>query len=210
MSADQNTRSVKIDKDERTGWSSDRPRGEGRPPRPVDISTRCTVLRPSDRLRYNPGSLVVVACAVPGEADAFVQKVIEEKPALLSLDKIRGLLAGRVDSDQIESKGAELLTAALTKRLDAGEAVVVATDNLETEGREPFARLASARRRPRHFILLETGDVPEDSAATLKEVRRALEAGDLGSEGFQTAMRIGGTTVGEVKKLVFRPPPRDD
>ena len=210
MSTEQNTRSVKIDKDERTGWSSDRLRGEGRPPRPVDISTRCSVLRPSDRLRYNPGSLVVVVCAVPGKADEFVQRVIEEKGALLSLDKIRGLLAGRVEEDQIEAKGAELLTAALTKRLDAGEAVAIATSDLEPEGREPFARLAAARRRPRHFILLETGDVPEEQAGTLKDLRRALEAGDLGSEGFQTAMRIGGTTVGEVKKLVFRPAPRDD
>src|SRR4051812_36860225 len=39
----QAPRSVKISDDERGGWSSDRPRREGGPARPVDISTRCRV-----------------------------------------------------------------------------------------------------------------------------------------------------------------------
>ena len=39
-------RSVKISADERTGWSSERPRANGAPPRPVDISVRSRVLDP--------------------------------------------------------------------------------------------------------------------------------------------------------------------
>ena len=44
----------------------------------------------------------------------------------------------------------------------------------------------------------------------LNELRRALDAGELGNEGFQTALRLGGGSIGELKRIVFRPPPRDD
>jgi hypothetical protein len=44
----------------------------------------------------------------------------------------------------------------------------------------------------------------------LNDVRRALDAGELGEEGFQTAMRLGGASIGELKRIVFRPPPRED
>src|SRR3954453_22304313 len=73
--SDQTTsgpRSVKIGADERTGWSSDRPRGrdgQDRPPRPIDLTTRCRLLKPSDRMRYSPGSLVVVVSADPVARD---------------------------------------------------------------------------------------------------------------------------------------------
>ena len=44
----------------------------------------------------------------------------------------------------------------------------------------------------------------------MNELRRALDAGELGAEGFQTALRLGGGTAGEVKRILFRPPPRED
>ena len=44
----------------------------------------------------------------------------------------------------------------------------------------------------------------------LNELRRQLDAGELGAEGFQTAMRLGGNTVTELKRIVFRPAPKDD
>ena len=77
------SRSVKIGSDERSGWSSDRPRRDGAPARPADISVRCRVLRPSDRLRYSPGSLVVLLCASALERDAFAERVLEDRGALL-------------------------------------------------------------------------------------------------------------------------------
>src|SRR5213080_3535773 len=60
-------RSVKISDDERGGWSSDRPRREGAPPSLANISVRCRVLKPADRLRYSPGSLLVIACGSASE-----------------------------------------------------------------------------------------------------------------------------------------------
>ncbi|MEA2494822.1 MAG: hypothetical protein QOJ29_2733, partial [Thermoleophilaceae bacterium] len=65
---------------------------------------------------------------------------------------------------------------------------------------------------PRHLILIETAKdkVAEEDVAKLNELRRQLDAGELGAEGFQTAMRLGGSSVTDLKRIVFRPAPRDD
>src|SRR5215208_4030370 len=126
MPTSPNQRSVKISDDERGGWSSDRPRREGGAPRPADISTRCRVLRPSEELRYTPGSLVVVVSPSATERDRFLARVLESQGPVLSLDKVRGLLEGRVAAEEAESRAVELLVAAAAKRLEAGETVVLA------------------------------------------------------------------------------------
>ena len=46
--------------------------------------------------------------------------------------------------------------AAVSKRLENRETVVLAADGLEPAEREPFVRMAAALKRPRHLILLET------------------------------------------------------
>jgi hypothetical protein len=205
-------RSVKIGADERTGWSSDRPRREGSVPRPVDVSTRCRVLRPTDRMRYSPGSLVIVVSASPADRDAFINRVFEEKGAVFTLAKIRGLIEGRVPAEDLDQRAADLQQAAVAKRLEAGESVVIGAEGLSAEERERWVRLAHGLRRPRHIILLETAkeQVGEEDAAPLNDLRTALDSGDLGSEGFQTAMRLGGAAIGELRRIVFRPAPRDD
>jgi hypothetical protein len=204
-------RSVKIGEDERGGWSSDRPRRKG-PERPADISTRCRVLKPADRMRYSPGSLVMVVSASAEDAAHFADRVFEERGAVLSSVKVRGLLAGKVAEEEMDTKTGALLNAAAAKRLQAGDSTVVAGKLLDPAEREPILRLAASLRRPRHVILVEAGreQTGEDDRPKLNELRRALDAGELGAEGFQTALRLGGGTVGELKRIVFRPPPRDD
>lgn len=210
MPTPPSSRSVKISDDERGGWSSDRPRTG--PVRPADISTRCNILKPADRMRYSPGSLLLITSASGPERDAFAARLIEDRSSLLSLAKVRGLLAGRVDADQIEARAHDLLHAAARKRLDSGETVVVVLDGLDAAEREPYVRAAASLRRPRHLILLETSreQVAEEDLAPLNELRRALDAGELGGEGIQTALRLGGGTAGEVKRIVFRPAPAQD
>ncbi len=205
-------RSVKIPSDERTGWSSDRPRRDGAPERPANISAHCRVLKPADRLRYSPGSLLIVISASASEREAFLERLIEDRASLLSLEKVRGLLAGRVAAEELEARATELLSAAVAKRLEARETVVLAPDGLQAEEREPFVRMAAAHKRPRHLIMLETSrdQVAEEDLARLNALRRALDAGELGAEGFQTALRLGGGTASEVKRILFRPPPRED
>lgn len=203
-------RSVKIGSDERRGWSSERPRSDGAPPRPADVSTRCRVLTPSDRLRYSPGSLVLIVSGAPGETVAFAERIVEERGAVLSLAKVRALLEGRVGAQELDARAQQLLEAAVIKRLEARQSVVVAIEGLDPAERERYVRPAHARRRPGHLILLEAprDQVPAELRPTLNELRRALDVGELGREGFQTALRLGGGSVGELKRIVFQPPPR--
>jgi hypothetical protein len=205
-------RSVKIGSDERTGWSSERPRNDGAPPRPVDVSGRCHVLAPAARLRYSPGSLLLIVSADPQESARFAERVLEERGVVLSLAKVRQLLAGKIKEDEVEDRAGEILAGAVEKRLRANETVVLVLEGLDAATRESFLRMAHAVRRPRHLILLETPreQVPEELRAPLNELRRSLDAGELGAEGIQTALRLGGSTQAELKRIVFQPPPRED
>jgi NAD(P)H-flavin reductase len=205
-------RSVKIGADERTGWSSERPRREGAPERPANIAVHCSVLKPTDRLRYSPGSLVVVVSASAAEREAFVSRLVEDRASLLSFAKVRGLLSGKVADEELDDRARELLAAAVVKRLQNRDTVVLVAEGVGSAEREPFVRAAAALKRPRHLILIETSrdQVAEEDLPTLNSLRRALDAGELGEEGFQTALRLGGGTASEVKRLLFRPPPRED
>jgi predicted kinase len=205
-------RTVKIGEDERRGWTSDRPRRDGAPPRPPDISVRCRVLSPSDHLRYSPGSLLVIVCPSAEERDRFAERMIQNRASLLSLDKVRTLLAGRVPEDEVAGRAQEILDAAILKRLQAGESVVIAAEGMETGERERYARMAHGAKRPRHVLLLEAAreDVADEDRAALNDLRTRLAAGELGAEGFQTAVRIGGGSVHELKRIVFQHPPRDE
>jgi hypothetical protein len=206
------SRSVKISPDERTGWSSERPRREGAPPRPVDISVRCRVLAPSDRLRYMPGSLLVIVGSAAVDPAKLAERVVEERGVVISPARVRALLTGRVDDAEIEERSQELLIAAVTKRLQQGESVVVPVTGFDRDDRERLARIAHQFRRPRHLILLDAGrdQVSDDERPLLDVLRRAVDSGEIGAEGFQTALRLGGSARSELKRIVFQPPPRDD
>ena len=213
--ASSEPRSVKISDNERGGWSSDRPRRPGeaeRPPRKLDVSVRGRVLSPTDRMRYSPGSLVLIACADPTQRARFTARVIDEQSAVLSADKVRALLAGKVPADQLEAKAQALLDAAASKRFAAGQTVVVPLETLAAEERERFVRLAAAHRRARHLVLVEVSKdaVSDEDKVLLGELRTALNAGELGQEGFMTSLRLGGHVIEELKKIVFAPPPADD
>ena len=131
---------------------------------------------------------------------------------MLSLTKVRGLLDGRVPAEELDARAGELLAAAAAKRLQNRDTVVLVAESLEANEREAFVRLAASLKRPRHMILLETArdQVSEEDLPILNSLRKALDGGELGQEGFQTALRLGGGTASEVKRILFRPPPRED
>ena len=89
---------------------------------------------------------------------------------------------------------------------------MVTIEGFDAEDRERYVRLAHAERRPRHLILIETSreGVRDEERPGLDELRRALDAGELGAEGFQTVLRLGGSALTELKRVVFQSPPRDD
>ena len=124
MSSSSGPRSIRISDDERGGWSSDRPRRG--PARPADLTVRC---------RYAPGSLLVLVSPSAADRDRFVERVVEDRGAILSRDRVRRLLEGRVDAAELEDRVGELLQAAAAKRLTAGDSVVLLADSLEAEGR---------------------------------------------------------------------------
>lgn len=212
MESGSRQRSVKIGDDERLGWSSERPRREGARERPADVSTRNRVLKPSEELLYSPGSLVVIASSAPAEAESFVNRLVQSKGAIFSMPKVRALLDGRVAEAELEARASELLANAVAKRLENSETVVLVAETLDPAEREPFVRMAAATGRPRHLILFEpTGvDLDDDTKAALSDLRRRLTAAELGQEGFQTSLRLAGSSIGEVKRLDFQRPARDD
>ncbi|WP_372791621.1 hypothetical protein, partial [Paraconexibacter sp.] len=58
-------------------------------------------------------------------------------------------------------------------------------------------------------------DVPKDLVAeeqreAVNELRRAVDDAKVGEEGFMTALRLGGSAIGELNRIVFRPPPAED
>ena len=204
-------RSVRISEDERGGSTSDRPRKSGAPPREQDVSVRGRVLKPTDLLRYSPGSLLIIASASPSIRERFAERLIEQKGALFSLQKVRDLIAGRVAEEEMDEKAVSLLDAAVAKRLEAGETVVI-TAGVSPDERERHVKVAARNRRPRHLILLEApkDDVAEEDRAPLNDLRRRLDAGELGADGFHSSLRLGGEAPSELKRLVFRPEPKDD
>ncbi len=206
------TRSVKIGSDERGGWSSDRPRPGGGPDRPPNLNVRNRVLSPAESLRYSPGSLLVIVSASPSERTRFAERLVDDRSSLLSLDKVRGLLAGRVEGEELEERASELMDAAARKRLEAGETVVIVADGLEEQERSRHVQVAAKFKRPCHLILVEGGqeDVGEEERTMLNKLRTRLDAGELGEEGFQTALRLGGTALAELRRIAFAPAPRDD
>jgi predicted kinase len=208
-------RSVKISDDDRGAWTSDRPRRPGeseRPPRKPDVSVRGRVLAPAERLRYSPGSLLLVASPDPDAADRLATRVVAETAAVLSTRKVRGLLEGRVPEGEMKEKAQALLDAAAGKRLAAGQTVVIPLDGLDPAERERYVQMAAANRRPRHLILVDVArdQVGEDDRAALSALRAALDAGELGAEGFVTSLRLGGRAIDELKRIVFQPPPAED
>jgi hypothetical protein len=170
------------------------------------------VLSPASEVRYSPGSLLLIVAPSLTARDRFTTGLIDERIAVLSLGKVRVLLTGRVPEEELTSRAAEVLDAAIAKKLEERETVVVTADGLGADERERYVRLAAGFKRPRHLILVDTGgaDVPENERGDLNELRRRLDAGELGAEGFQTALRLGGGNVSELKRIVFQHPPKDE
>lgn len=131
---------------------------------------------------------------------------------MLAPARVRALLADRVKADEVEDRVKELLAAAVLKRLQEGQTAVLPLEGFDAGERERYVRLAHGLRRPRHLILLDAprDQVLDDERPPLDELRRALDAGELGLEGFQTALRLGGAALTDLKRIVFAPPPRED
>ena len=96
----------------------------------------------------------------------------------------------------------------------AEEAELAALDGpslggISAEGRDALASLVRAADAVlrQELIARIHAQTPEFFEETM---RTRLDGGELGQEGFATSLRLGGNTVRELKRIVFRPPPQDD
>ena len=204
-------RSVKIGEDERTGFSSDRPAPTAAAPGPLTCGSAAAFSPRRTACATRPGACCS-SRAPRRPAGSFLDRLIEDRASLLSRSKVLALLAGRVSEEEISERADELLRLTAGKRLENRQTVVIGLDDMSASTRAPFLAMAAALRRPRHLILLEVSRelVEDEDLGELNELRRALDAGELGAEGIQTALRLGGGTAEEVKRILFRPPPREE
>ena len=155
----------------------------------------------------------MVVSASKVDSDAFIERVIEAKNAILSLDKVRALLAGRVKPDEMEARAQELLDTAVAKRLGADESVVLGADSPGRRRARALcaARRARARPAPPHPPLRSraTRSPRRTSRRSTRCARRSMPATSAPRASTRRCASAAGPAA-EVKRIVFRPEPRDD
>ena len=146
MTTPPGPRSVKISDDERGAWTSDRPRAN-RPPRPRDISVRSRTLRPADRMRYSPGSLLVIVCASRAERDRSASSDEETGPHDAAGD---GESDAALDARAIALEMRETDLALRAQRIDERDRMAERRDAVaDQRDREADEREHAADRRER-------------------------------------------------------------
>src|ERR1044071_9044188 len=195
MASGDGVRSVKIGADERTGWSSERPRregpssGKGRPPRPAGKALNVAA---SDTLSFPAGSLVVFTGADPVTVHRLVARMLP-KPALVSYDALAKAVAEKVPEERVGEVTLQLIGKRVAERREAGQATVVETGELDAEVRKGIAALAD-RKAGSHLVVLDSGRkavADEERFEALRAVVAGARSGEIGAEGFSTAMVLG-------------------
>lgn len=201
-------RSVKIGADERTGWSSERPRREGtganagrRPPKPAGKALNVAA---SDTLSFPQGSLVIFTGADAVVVHRLVARMLP-KPALISYDTLAQAVAEKVPAERVEEVTLQLVGKRVAERREAGQATVVETGDLGTELRTKLAAL-SDRRGGAHLVVLDSGRKAvgdEERFEALRAVVAGARSGEIGAEGFSTAMVLGRVDLDKVTGIEF-------
>ena len=128
---------------------------------------------------------MLIVGAAASEPERFAQRVVEEGRRSSRLRKSTRCLP---DGSRRATRGRsrEVFEATILKRLKTAQRVVVAIPRFDASEPERLVRLAHGQRRPRNLILIETSrdQVLEEKRPGLDELRRALDAGELGLDGF--------------------------
>jgi predicted kinase len=211
-------RSVKISDLERSGYSSDRRRGEAprddEDARPVSVRrARGRRLNPSNRIGYAPSSVIVLAGAAGVGKTTFAERLFDKgSVAVLSVAKVRAMIAA--PEPQATAQALSLITQVAQQRLRAGQAVVIDGRALDPAERQPLVAMAQQARRPVHLIFLEgsqdqllEGGADEQSLERdiplATALRRAIEQDRLGEEGFATVLTLTRRAAEQVKQVGF-------
>jgi hypothetical protein len=205
MASGDGVRSVKIGADERTGWSSERPQraksGPGRPPRPAG---RALNVAASDTLSFPSGSLVVFTGADAVTVHRLVARMLP-RPALISYDTLARAVAEKVPAEQVEEVTLRLVSERVAERQAEGQATVIETGELSSELRTKLAALAD-RRAGSHLVVLDSGRKAlgdDERFEALRTVVSGARSGEIGAEGFSTAMVLGRVDLDKVTGIEF-------
>ncbi len=208
MASSDGLRSVKIGADERTGWSSERPErkssGPGRPPRPAG---RALNVAASDTLSFPNGSLVVFTGADPITVHRLVARMLP-RPALISYDALARQVAEKVPADRVGEVTLQLISKRVGERKAEGQATAIETADLSSELRTALAAMAD-RRAGSHLVVFDSGRkaVGDDERfEQLRAVVSGARSGEIGSEGFSTAMVLGRVDLDKVTGIEFVAP----
>jgi hypothetical protein len=204
MSETNTPRRVKIGKEERTGWSSERPPRDGDEKRPA-LRVNARVLTPAVALTYSPRSLIVV-CAADESARAHLLKRAFPAEALLSKPRVADMLVGRAPAEQIPLLAERLFADTVKKRLLAGRPVVVEAQTLDESERELLLALAESAKRSAHLIVLNIGRqaLGDDEAFyKLQALVQAARSGEVGFEGFRTSLVLGRSDIEALRSVEF-------
>jgi predicted kinase len=212
-------RSVKIGEHERSGYSSDRRRGEvltedtaGQRPAPVRRA-RGRRLNPSNRLGYAPSSVIVLAGAAGVGKTFFADRLFDKgSVAVLSVARIQSMIAA--EETQARDQALTLITQVAVQRLRAGQAVVIDGRGLDGADRAPLVAMGQQARRPVHLIFLEgsreqlleggaSEDAVERDLPLALALRKAIEQDQLGEEGFATVLTLTRRAADQVKQIGF-------
>lgn len=197
-------RRIVIGPEERSGWSSERPR-EGRK---AHSQNRARVLSPAAELYYAPRSLLVVCSATPEIRLKFLQRFFSAQQ-IISQRRIEAFLGGSVDSKDLGAAAKQLMHAAISRRLQAGQSTVIAPLELFVDEREDLTKIAHQYKRTAHLIVLDAGRQAvgdENLFAQLAALRAAARSGEVGSEGFRTALVLGRADVDRLQAVFFIDP----
>jgi hypothetical protein len=205
MASSDGVRSVKIGADERTGWSSERPQrkssGPGRPPRPAG---RALNVPATDTLTFPAGSLVIFTGADAVTVHRLVARMLP-RPALVSYDPLARAVAEKVPAEQVGEVTLRLVAKRVAERQAEGQATVIETGDLSTELRTALAALAE-RRAGSHLVVLDSGRkavADDERFEELRAVVAGARSGEIGSEGFSTAMVLGRVDLDKVTGIEF-------
>ena len=180
------SRSVKIGADERTaGPGSPAPRRRSRAPAEhLCALSRAGAGRPPALLAGQPRGRDLGLRARPRRLRGAADRGSRE--LAVAGQGARPAGGARARAEELEARAQELLAAAVSKRLENRDTVVLAAESLEAQERERFVRIAAALKRPRHLILLETArdqvseeHLPDAQRAAPRARRRRAGRGGL-------------------------------
>jgi predicted kinase len=127
------------------------------------------------------------------------------RPALISYDALARAVAEKVPPEQVGEVMLRLVGKRVAERQAEGQATVIETGELSAELRSALAALAD-RRAGSHLVVLDSGRkaVGDDERfEALRAVVAGARSGEIGAEGFSTAMVLGRVDLDKVTGIEF-------